>query len=341
MGKLKTCAITIVSTLIFHWAAQAGTLGSWQLYGWTVGAYSDDQTGKFGFCSAETAYNSGIGLMFSIHADGKWAMSFAHPAWQLTEQAVYPLQYEIDSGPMLSGRGTAVTKTLVLVPLEDSAVLFQMFKQGRQLKVFAAGQTFAFNLTNTSKVLEGVAGCWRQNQQPPNPFAPSPAPAAPPDSSQYRAEAATVVANVLSLSGIQGFAIADTAPDNLKSYLVVWTAPGLIGGVQILDHASVEQAASEISAADTGTCKGTLGTLKLPSSASGAARMRSVCEESGKNGFRINYSIVPRSRGGVYVLSTGETDAGQSNAQQPSREAAADDAGGRLFEASMRWLEPK
>lgn len=290
-------------------------------------AATDDQSGKFSFCSAETRYNSGIGLMFSIHADGKWAMSFAHPAWQLTEQAAYPLQYQIDSGPMLSGRGIAVTSKLVLVPLEDSTVLFQMFKQGRQLKVYAAGQTFAFNLTNTSKVLDGVAACWQQKfaepQPPSNPFAPPAAPSPPADNSPYRAEAATVIANVLSMSGIQGFAIADTVPDSLKGYLVVWTAPGLVGGVQIMDRTTVEQASAFIAASDTGTCKGTLGTF------------------AGGNGFRINYAIVPRQKGGVYVLSTGETEAGQADAQEHGREAAADDAGGRLFDASIRWLEPR
>src|SRR5215510_6034535 len=177
---------------------------------WSAGAYTKQNTMQFNHCAASATYNSGILMSFSVSRSFAWSMAFAHPTWRLTQGQSYDIAFTVDQMSPLRARAIAIGSNMVEVPLADSTELFQRFRQGYQLRVGAAGQVFAFNLTGTSQVLPALLRCVQANLQPSgsttaaaNPFAtPAPANTAATPASQgrpaaYRAEAVSLAANIL------------------------------------------------------------------------------------------------------------------------------------------------
>src|SRR5262245_14122272 len=195
---------------------------NFQVGTWSAGAYTKQNARQFNHCAASASYNSGILMSFSVSRTFAWSMAFAHGSWRLTPGQTYDIAFTVDQMQPLRARAIAVGPNLVEVPLADSTELFQRFRQGYQLRVAAAGQVLAFNLTGTSQVLPALLRCVQANLQPAgtttvaaNPFvAPAPANTTAASGSQgrpaaYRAEALSLAANILGSAGIVGFQMAE------------------------------------------------------------------------------------------------------------------------------------
>src|SRR5262245_48007514 len=201
MGLFAACAAVLALTGGLR-NASAELIYNFHVGTWSAGAYTKQDAKQFNHCAASANYNSGILMSFSVSRTFAWSMAFAHRSWRLTQGQMYDIAFTVDQMSPLRARAVAVGPNLVEVPLADSTELFQRFRQGYQLRVAAAGQVFAFNLTGTSQVLPALLRCVQANVQPSgtttvaaNPFAaPAPAnPAATPGSqgrpATYRAEA--------------------------------------------------------------------------------------------------------------------------------------------------------
>src|SRR5881296_3691584 len=168
----------IVSLVAGSCPASAELIYNFQVGTWSGGAYTKQNTKQFNHCAAAANYNSGILMSFSVSRTFAWSMAFAHRSWRLTQGQTYDIAFTVDQMPPLRARAMAVGPNLVEVPLADSTELFQRFRQGYQLRVAAAGQVLAFNLTGTSQVLPALLRCVQANLQPSasttvasNPFA--------------------------------------------------------------------------------------------------------------------------------------------------------------------------
>jgi len=289
-------------------SATAAPLSEWKLHGWLVGAYSNDTTKAFSHCAASIRYKSGILLLFSVTKDFRWMMGFANPEWRLNKGSRYTIRYAVDDLPALGATAVAISTSQVVAELPAKTTLFQLFRKGRLLKVQGEGKNFGFSLDNTSSVLADVLRCANRYKAYTGPVASStnpfekPAPSVvPSNTGQNRAEAMAVTANVLSSAGIQGFSLVSEIPDSLKFLDAIWKAPGLIGGLQILDKQTPDTAASRRIALDAQNCKGTFASGKLPASA-GAVRVMTACTADGKEPRRTEYTVVQRNKGGVYMF---------------------------------------
>lgn len=292
----------------FSAPATAAPLSEWKLHGWLVGAYTNDSTKQFSHCAASIKYKSGILLLFSVTKDFRWMMGFANPEWQLNKGLRYKISYAVDSFPALQATAVAISPKQVVAELPSNTTLFQLFRKGRLLKVQGEGKSFGFSLDNTSSVLADVLKCANRYKTYSAPVASStnpfekPAPIAPPSNTgQNRAEAMAVTANVLSSAGIQGFSLVSDIPDSLKFLDAIWKAPGIIGGLQILDKHTPTSASSRRIALDAQNCQGTFASGKLPA-AGNAVRVMSACTVDGKPPRRTEYTIVQRGKGGVYMF---------------------------------------
>ena len=156
MRLLKSASAAIFAFWLVGAVADAATLSNTQVGNWFVGSYSDDQTGVFSHCAASTTYNSGIALLFSVNRNYNWNMGFESPNWKLQIQQNYPISFTVDNVPALSATAIAVGAMGVAVPLADSTALFGIFRRGKLLTVFGAGQVLQFALTDTSKVLPAL-----------------------------------------------------------------------------------------------------------------------------------------------------------------------------------------
>jgi hypothetical protein len=291
-------------------AASAKAMSEWKLHGWLVGAYTNDTTKQFSHCAASIKYRSGILLLFSVTKDFRWMMGFANPEWRLNSGSRYQISYAVDAFPALETTAVAITANQVVAELPPKTGLFQLFRKGRILKVRGQGKSFGFNLNNTSSVLAEVLRCANRFKSTPapvasstNPFEKPTPPAAALNSGQNRAEAMAVTANVLSSAGIQGFSLISDIPESLKFLDAIWKAPGVIGGLQILEKQTPISASSQRIAVDAQNCRGTFASGKLPASGS-AVRVMTACTTDGKEARRTEYTIVQRKKGGVYVFIT-------------------------------------
>ena len=310
-------------------AAAADTLYEFQVGTWTAGTYSKQNTRQFNHCAAAATYNSGIMMLFSVSRSYAWSMSFAHRAWRLTPGQSYDIAFTVDGTPPIGARAIAIGPNQVEVPLADSTELFQRFRQGQQLRVAAAGQVLAFNLTGTSQVLPALLRCVQANLQPSgsttvaaNPFAaPAPANTAATPASQgrpaaYRAEAVSLAANILGSAGVVGFHMVDGDTGFADAR---WRTDRLFGMVRIEPKEPPALISAGMIAVDAAGCKSKFASGSIPASNNNdAPRMFTKCGD-GEQGYTVFYFILPRKAGGHYLIGTGA-----SGAEEPARQVESD-----------------
>ena len=354
MKLLKSLALTI-SLLAPITAANSARMEEVNLHGWLVGAYSNDRTGLFSHCAASVPYQSGVLLLFSVGKDFNWSMGFANSRWRLQPGSVFNLSYAIDNGPQIQARGQSLSNALVEVPLIDNRALFEMFRRGHRLIVQAAGEQFVFSLDNSAKVLAatlectsryvgGVPGLGNPSGVPPANLSASNPWVAPPRASQpsgaviseHRTEATIFVANVLSAAGISGFKVVprDQIPATSQQHDAVWTADNGIFGLLNIEtspqFSSADQAGASLMALDAQNCKGAFASGRYPTEPkSASARMMTACTGA-ERPSQVNYTIIPRSRGGFYVFAV----IGESG----DRAASAQEASVKLHNAALRSI---
>jgi hypothetical protein len=294
---------------------------------WSAGAYTKQNAKQFNHCAASANYNSGILMSFSVSRSFAWSMAFAHPSWRLTQGQTYDIAFTVDQMPPLRARAVAVGPNLVEVPLADSTELFQRFRQGYQLRVAAAGQVLAFNLTGTSQVLPALLRCVQANLQPAgttavaaNPFAAPANTTATPASqgrpATYRAEAVSLAANILGSAGVIGFRFVegDTAFADAR-----WRTDQLFGMVRIEPKEPPGLISAEAIAVDAAGCRSKFASGSIPASDNNdVPRMFTKCGD-GDQGYTVFYFILPRKAGGHYLIGTGT-----SGTEEPARQVESD-----------------
>lgn len=312
-------------------ASPGATLENFHVGNWLVGAYSDDSTGQFSHCGMSASYRSGILMIFTIGRDFRWYVDFYDPQWALTPGASYDLTMQIDGRGQIPARATALTTQMVAIPLQDNVALFERFRHGYQLRVDAAGRNFFFNLDGTARGLTAVLNCTHRYvaaatpSLDSNPFIASSGQPGATGRASLRAEATTFAANLLSQAGVSGFRIMqeNETPKEWANFDVVWTAPAVIGMVDIIPSQAtlrVDEIRANIVASDARSCKGKFASGAVPegdsNGQSGAGEFFTACDAA-PAGWAVYYTLVPRSNGGFYLVGT----IGSGTNTEPARTA--------------------
>lgn len=298
--------------------SSAAPLRNFRVGEWFAGAYSKDSTGEFSHCGASATYKSGISTVFAISKNLTWSMGFYNPAWRLSPKSTYDIAFTVDDMSPILAKAVAIDPSQVEVALQDSSELFARFRRGYLLTVAAADQVFRFNLTGTSQLLPVLLRCAAQNGNPgivANPFEksrpvvektkPTVAPAS--DRSAERAEATTLVANLLSQAGIQGFVLLD--PNELPSIKAdaKWRAGDLFGTITVAPDilpTQISEVPATLIGRDAKACKGTFLSGAIQDEPKNSfARIFTTCND-GKDTVTVYYLAVPRKAGGAYIMTT-------------------------------------
>ncbi len=339
---IRTVRIVALAALLHAPVAAAATMDSTHVGNWLLGAYSNDQTGQFSHCAMSASYNSGITMLFAVNRTFGWSLGFADPAWKLSIGSTYTLKLSIDGGAPIRAEAHALTDQVVEVPLLDNSALFELFRHGYELRVVAADQTFTFNLTGTAQGLSVLLNCTQQHlvsAQPSlnrDPFASASPPTHDLDRAWLKAEATTLIANVLSKATITGFHILTPGevPSAWAHTDVVWAAPGVLGALTILTpeaHPTAASIRSGYLSSDAGACKGKFASgisSDAPTMQQTSVRLFTACEEGAK-GWTVFYTAMPRPSGGYYLF-----DAFGLGANAPQPKSADTD----IHEAALQVL---
>jgi hypothetical protein len=160
MGRLWFLVVVLTCAAVS--SADARSIRREKLNNWDIGVYVSDSTNRFTHCASSAKYKSGITLLFSVNRNIEWAIGFSDPNWGLTSGKSYTVVYKIDSGPVHSGQGRAISPVLVRISLPDSVGRFNEFRHGDMLAVTAGSKVVRFRLTDTSPMLTALLRCAKQ-----------------------------------------------------------------------------------------------------------------------------------------------------------------------------------
>jgi S1-C subfamily serine protease len=151
-------ALAVGGALWTSAAIAAGPFGSIHVGAWNGGAFTDDNTGAFSHCAAQTGYASGVTLVVGQNAAGAWLLGFSHPSWRIAAGEISPIDVTFDGQAQFHLFGTGVTTIMMTAILPNNAAIEQ-FRKSNLMAATTRGQTFQFNLTSTGQLLPVVANC--------------------------------------------------------------------------------------------------------------------------------------------------------------------------------------
>jgi hypothetical protein len=287
---------------------------------WRGAAY--DTASRFSHCAMSAGYKSGITMFFSVSENWTWRIGWAHRDWKLPAGREIPITVSIDSFPPRQMLARVQRPDFALAELPAKIDIFDLFRKGYSLAVFAEGQRYAFNLDGTYAALTTLLQCVSQNRQ----FAASPPakpttaiPVSPPTpanspraTAEQRLEATKMVANIMAQADLPGFRMLSDGEvkaignDFLNSVDLVWQAEGVLGTLRVLPKEpgkNIDDIASQILAEDSKACKGTFASGFTADDAGNAKRMFTACDST-LTTLMLRYTIVSINNDVVYLFTT-------------------------------------
>ena len=268
MRRFATAAALSLLTVA---AQAAGVNNPFQVGHWQAGAYVNDQTKLFSHCAASATYKSQITMFVTVSRSMTWSLAFTHSQWSVNKGDKIPVQFRFDGGSPFDETGVALLASppLVEVPMPDTSQLIRAFRAASQMTATARGQTFAFRLDGTSKLLPALVTCVRTallaetNRPNSSPSASS----STTQTDKTTIEEMQLATNFLlaaHLSNAHVISRAD-APVQLASIGTVWKADDSAGAVKIVtakQNQSGLDLASELIANDAKTCQGKFASAR-------------------------------------------------------------------------------
>ena len=160
---MKATISAIVAALCVVAAASSasarGPYGSITVGNWRGGAYTNDKSGAFSHCAAGVAYDAGLSFVVSFGEESGLRLGFAHDSWQLTPGQNFALALTFDGQQAINVPAMPVSAHLVNVQMPANSSLVAQFRKAKIMTVYAQGQLFQLNLSQTAQVLPALANC--------------------------------------------------------------------------------------------------------------------------------------------------------------------------------------
>jgi hypothetical protein len=281
-GALVLVAALIAPSIAM---AQMQTLATFGIENWTGNAFAHN--GRFSHCAASRSYGSRM-LVFDVDRQNHWSLSVINPEWRLPRDTVLPAGFSIDDGPTTQASGMATKATSVDIPLVESMNWSNRFRRGQVLNVAVGGGVLSFDLKGAAAILSQLFGCAREYGEPVTaaPQSPggkkqskAPSTRATLGDPALQAEAAVLLANVMSAANVTGYSMATPEEARKRSAHAAWTAPSVIGSLVIILGRRVDD--PEIRGLVTGIkatgCKGAFMSASLPSDGR-VVRVTTTCQ---------------------------------------------------------------
>jgi hypothetical protein len=287
--------------------------------GWTVNAIGDAD--GFGLCVAASVRESDTRLVFGVSSASDWHISLINEKWQLQEGGNFQLEYAIDGAKSVPVSADAVGKIVVMMRLEGGMAAIEPFKRASRLRVFAAKQTFIFDLAGSRAALEAAYDCMLRNsgqrQATTDPFSAAPAQdpfSAPQADAQAstlepEAEAMLVGTVILRRIGQQDARVMGAGEDVIDGYQQTWRLARARAGVLVLDGLAREETGEFLQNLEdklSEACPAPTLSERPIVSRPILGRLRFSC---GLYASAARFFVLPRPRGGLYVfLVMGDPD---------------------------------
>ena len=111
-----------------------GPYGQIHVGDWSGGAFTNDATGKFSGCSAETTYNNGVNsiqFVVRVTETGGWMWGFVSQQWRLTPGEAILVDLVFDGHNPLHVYAQAITPVFVKIDVPPTSELYNTFRHSR------------------------------------------------------------------------------------------------------------------------------------------------------------------------------------------------------------------
>ena len=153
IGALLAMAVSIAG------AEARGPYGTVNVGNWKGGAFTNDQTGAFGYCAAGASYDSGIHFMVMVDQAMGWSLAFQHPQSKFTNNQAFPIALTFDGQRPFYVQGVPIGESLVKLPMPTDSELIGQFRKAKAMTAFTQGQLYQFKLDQTATLLRTLANC--------------------------------------------------------------------------------------------------------------------------------------------------------------------------------------
>lgn len=304
-------------------------------YGRWNGAASTDGSGSFARCSVNARFkraspSSGrdVGAAITMDRSNGWTFGFAG-AGGSSSGSGEPVRLVVDGEKLVETVPDATADDVTLLALPDPASVFAALRKGATLTVETRDDAYDLTLAGLPRALDWVEACARRYET----FVPAGREKAAAEAADLRRDIAelmhrlfeTVAAKDVRVGpppGVPAFASEDKT--------VPWRAEGLQGEGQVWAGKNARQLADKIISTSRG-CKRRPATAKgaKPAKADPVVFAVVDCEDP-VGARRIALVLMPRGKGGIYLISV------------HTREGGPDDVarlGERLAEAARKTTQ--
>lgn len=286
---------------------------------WDGGSYGH-QSGRFTHCAMSAQYRGGTLLAFILTRSGGLQIGLINRSWSLTPGQTYTAVYAIDQAPARTVGAIVKSAQAVWFPVPSTRSMLNQLRRGRGLRLNVAGSRYGFRLTGTAIGLQRLLYCVKSElarergvSLPPfgTPVRRANATRGGKMSAaraELRLRATTMVANMINRAGLRDARILtpEQAPKRMRGYDVVWRAPGVLGGLQIIPpkkHLTAERLTAALLASDAAACKGSFKSgIKTDALSKSSRTVRLFTDCQGLESWRSLYSIMPIPKGGGFVM---------------------------------------
>ena len=294
-------------------AAYAAGDGTFHISDWVGRAYWNKQEKQLDRCSAQLTNADKITIIYSLDRRYVWSLEISSPAWNFTKGASFQVALGLGDSGSLRVQAIATDPQLVRVQLPDSLSAFKSFTRIIQAGFAAGGLTSHFDLASNNQVLTALTKCvvrygssgrsraavatWLKSLVTPGN-----------DGSNHN-EASALATNIMTEAAIPNAAGVpqNAIPAGLTGD-VFWKVGKILFTVSIVPQIEVpsfDDLPELIIGGDAQKCRGDLfaGSVIDVVRTLRVARAITNCLTSEAT-TTVYYFVVPRKKGGVYLLET-------------------------------------
>jgi len=303
---------------------------------WAGGPVHDGKK-QFAYFSASATNGQGIVISYSVDGQYRWRLSFSNQAWSFSPgYSVNLLLRFTEKMVPVRARATVNANQMLEVHSDDDLALFAALWDASKLEVTAGGLRFEFELISSNEVLDALLRCairqtnsfGRANHERPLPVRID---------ARTVQEARDLFSEIVAFGRLREAQILPTAPNAA----ITWKTNLIISSLAVVDGSMsrVADIPLRILERDVRHCRYTafFAWSVLAVDATEIARVMTICMAPDATVF-TRYSATPRSKGGLYLMSSTVTGGGFGGVPQAQLDEI--DAGLRsAFIASSQRLD--
>lgn len=318
-------------------AADVETFG----YGRWNGTATTDDAGSFARCTviarfkrASVSSNRDIGAAVTMDRVNGWTIGVVGATSADLATSDTPFRVEVDGTELLVGKPEVAIDQVAVLAVREPERFLAALRKGDRMTISTPADDFVLPLAGVPKALDWIEGCTKRYES----FVPPGREKATADAAVLRRDIGTLMQTLLQTVDAKDIQVGPPPgtpafPSEDKS--LPWKAEGMHGEVQVWDGRDPKTLANQIIGSSSG-CK------RRPDAARGdpakTAKKKGkpdlvvfavvdCLDEAGPR--RIALVLLPRVKGGIYLISVQNREAGPE---------AVDRLGERLAEAARRTV---